>query len=433
MLVAFMIAAREYYVGYQLQSSLNAEIEKLLEKQPEPTPEEPSEKLDFDIETKLKEKTDTVSLFEKAKPEVPEERVFYVEKKQNLASILTGLKVSTKDVQASIKVLKKQFNVNEIKVGQALWIKLRPDPESSDFLLESLRIKPTLEKEIILTRTDKGFHVEKKIIPLTKKTKYIKGNVESGFYKAAIKFGVPPKIAKESISALAYIVNMQHTLKKGDPFEILYEEFYDETGNMVKTGSVLYVSLTSSSKFYQLYHYAPNGKNFSYYNAKGECVQRGLLQTPIDPRKMKVTSHFQKGRFHPLKGYHRDHKGVDFGAPTGTTVMAAADGVVVKAGYFGDYGKYIRIQHTAGYQTAYAHLSKIYDNVKVGAYVRQRDPIGSVGSTGLASGPHLHYEVIHNNIHVNPLNVKHMPAKNLKGQETIKFEHFKRSIQAQIP
>jgi murein DD-endopeptidase MepM/ murein hydrolase activator NlpD len=434
MLVAFFTAAREYYVGYQLQSSLNSEIEKLLTTPSEPQPlgEETSEKLDFDVEAKLKEKSDTASLFEKAKTPTIEEKIIYVQKGQTLASILNTLNVIAKDVQEAAKALKKHFRLNDLKVGQALWIKTIQDPATSGFLLESLKIKPSFEEEVIVTRTEKGFVAEKKVIPLTKNLRRISGQVESGFYKTALRLNVPPKIAKEAIAALAYIVNMQHGLKRGDPFEILYEEFQDQSNHTVKIGSVLYVSLTASGKHHQLYRYASNGKSFNYYNQKGECVQRGLLQTPIDPRKMRVTSHFQKGRMHPLKGYRRDHQGVDFGAPTGTAVMASADGVVVKAGYFGDYGKYIRIQHTGGYQTAYAHLSKINDTVRVGAYVRQRDIIGAVGSTGLATGPHLHYEVIHNNVHVNPLHVKHMPATNLKGKDLEKFIQFKNDLHTKM-
>jgi murein DD-endopeptidase MepM/ murein hydrolase activator NlpD len=436
MLVAFFTAAREYYVGYQLQSSLNSEIEKLLASQaePQPLPEETPEKLDFDVEAKLKEKSDALSLFEKAKTvPITDEKIFYVEKGQTLASILSSLNVTAKNIQDSARTLKKYFRLNDFKIGQALWIKTSKDPDSSGALLDSLKIKPSPEEEIIVTRSDKGFIAEKKTIPLTKNLRRIAGSVESGFYKTALRLNVPPKIAKEAIAALAYIVNMQHGLKRGDPFEILYEEFKNQEGDLIKTGSVLYVSLTAGGKLQQLYRYAFNGKNFSYYNQKGECIQRGLLQTPIDPRKMRVTSHFQKGRMHPLKGYRRDHQGVDFGAPTGTTVMAAADGVVVKAGYFGDYGKYIRIQHTAGYQTAYAHLSKISDTIRVGAYVRQRDPIGAVGSTGLATGPHLHYEVIHNNIHVNPLHVKHMPATNLKGKDLDRFNQFRNDLHRSMP
>ena len=153
---------------------------------------------------------------------------------------------------------------------------------------------------------------------------------------------------------------------------------------------------------------------------------RGFIQTPLDARRIRISSGFNlKGRMHPIKGYCRAHKGVDFAASTGTPVIAAANGVVVQAGYSGGYGNKVAIQHANGYKTVYAHLQRI--KVKKEERVKQRQLIGTVGSTGLSTGPHLHFELLSNNRHINPMSFKLMPFEKLSGKE---FGVFKRYISA---
>ena len=131
-------------------------------------------------------------------------------------------------------------------------------------------------------------------------------------------------------------------------------------------------------------------------------------------------------------GYTCQHKGVDFGAPAGTEVMSAGDGVVTKAGYSGNYGLLVRIKHSGGYETVYAHLSKLGNGIRPGAVVRQKQIIGKVGSTGRATGPHLHHEVIHNNVHINPQSIKQLPTSKLAGKELAQFNLVKKEIETQI-
>jgi murein DD-endopeptidase MepM/ murein hydrolase activator NlpD len=258
---------------------------------------------------------------------------------------------------------------------------------------------------IILEKKGDSFIASREIVRLKKVLKKFKGSIDSSFYQTAHHLGVPSKIIKESVQTLSYSVNFQHGIKYGDNFEIIFDAYENDQGRILKTGDIHYVSL-GSHRFYRF--------NQQYYNDHGESVVRTLLQTPLEASCLKVTSKFSSGRFHPIKKYTRAHKGVDFGARTGTPIKAAGHGVIVK------------IKHGSGYQTLYAHMSKFAQNLHVGSKVKQGQLIGYVGSTGLASGPHLHYEVILNNCHVDPQKVKMLPAGHLSGRQKKMFDHNKR-------
>lgn len=417
MMMAFVIAAREYYINYQLDTSVSSvdfpnsdEILSLNSVPLEPT---------------------SVAVSED-KVVVPVERyqTLKIEKGDTLTTVLGKLELSAQDIESVTKALKGRYNPRDLKTGQSFSVKYRQDQEGITLL--SLEFKPTLEHHIAVERNVHGkFKVEKKAVELKKVLRRVDGTIGSSFYNAALKMGIPAAIVKEAITALSYTINFQHGIRNGDPFELLYEEYQDAEGKCVKTGSLKYISVIARGQLHRIYYYAPPGKMGGYYNARGESVVRSLLQTPIDPSRMRITSKFGS-RVHPIKGFRRDHKGVDFGAPHGTAVMAAGDGVVVKAGYFGDYGNYVRIRHAGGYETVYAHLSKISPNVRVGTFVKQRQVIGNVGATGLATGPHLHHEVIHKNVHINPQSVKALPSVQLAAKDLQKFSQFKNEIETKI-
>ncbi|MBO6838055.1 MAG: M23 family metallopeptidase, partial [Alphaproteobacteria bacterium] len=165
-----------------------------------------------------------------------------------------------------------------------------------------------------------------------------------------------------------------------------------------------------------------------YYDAKGQSVRRALLRTPVEGAR--ISSGFGK-RKHPILGYTKMHKGLDFAAPSGTPIYAAGDGVVEAAGWNGGYGRYIRIRHNGTYSTAYAHLSRIDSRIKPGARVDQRQIIGYVGTSGRSTGPHLHYEVHVNGRQTNPLGVKLPTGKTLAGAELARFERVRAEIEQQ--
>ena len=173
----------------------------------------------------------------------------------------------------------------------------------------------------------------------------------------------------------------------------MFEGYYDAKGKLVRSGDMLYAAVGIAGKPIAMYRYEDSEGTVEYFNAKGESVKKALLRTPVDGAK--ITSGFGV-RFHPILGYTKMHKGIDFGVPTGTPIMAAGEGTVEEAGFHGSYGNYVRLRHGNGYGTAYAHMSRIAPGIHSGKHVAQGQVIGFVGATGRATGPHLHYEVLIN-------------------------------------
>jgi murein DD-endopeptidase MepM/ murein hydrolase activator NlpD len=240
--------------------------------------------------------------------------------------------------------------------------------------------------------------------------------------------GIPHRILGEAIKYLSFDIDFQREIQPGDGFEMMFERYYDEKGVAAKEGALHYISMTLSGKPYMLYRYA-SGNDVDFYTAKGESVRKALLKTPMDGAK--ITSKFGN-RHHPILGYTKMHKGVDFGAAPGTPIQAAGEGTVEIAAFNGAYGNYVKIRHSSGYSTAYAHMSRFGAGTKKGVKVRQGQIIGYVGSTGRSTGPHLHYEIIVNNNQVNPLSVKMPSGKKLAGKELTGFNVAKAETDNQL-
>lgn len=353
-------------------------------------------------------------------------KVVFVKEKETVKTILQNNGLNECELEKVLKSLKAQLGQFQLNKGQEVNI------EVIDGTLKRMSFRLLSQYEINVTLQDQKYITEKKEIALTKKLKFITGTIDGNFHKAAKKSGLPAKLVKTASVNLGYLINFQHELKKGDTYQFVYESMVDDQGKEVKSGNILYLRMETKSKEYVLYGYPKeDGKHIDYYTKQGEGVVRGLLQTPLDGRRVRITSGFTlKGRHHPILGFCRAHKGVDFGATYGTPIIAAGDGVVTQAGYDGDYGNKITITHQGGYKTVYAHLSKI--KIKKGAFVKQRQVIGNVGTTGLSSGPHLHFETIANNVHVNPMSVKQLPAVKLTGSEFKKFQNHVFSIEKKV-
>jgi murein DD-endopeptidase MepM/ murein hydrolase activator NlpD len=255
-------------------------------------------------------------------------------------------------------------------------------------------------------------------LPLIGSMQAARGVIETSLYQAAIDAGVPPSVLQDMIRAYSFDVDFQREIQQGDSFALLYEEFLDEDGNAVRYGAPTYAVLNVSGATLPIYRYTPASGFADYFNDKGESVRKALLRTPVDGAR--ITSGFGM-RDHPLLGYSRMHKGVDFGAVAGTPIMAAGDGVIDFIGRNNGYGNYIRIRHNGTYSTAYAHMQGFASGLGQGSHVRQGQVIGYVGTTGMSTGPHLHYEVLVNNEQINPLDVKLPSGEKLAGTELAAF------------
>ena len=239
----------------------------------------------------------------------------------------------------------------------------------------------------------------------------VKGEIESSLYVSALKAGIPENTLLEMISLLGFSVDFQREIRKGDNFEIIFTKKIDLLKNIIiETMPITYVSLSLSGNKLNFFNYNDKYGLPQYYNKNGKSTKRTIMKTPINGARL---SSRYGNRKHPILGYTKMHRGLDFAAPSGTPVFAAGDGIIEKAGWNGSYGRYIRIRHTGTYKTAYAHLSGINKNVRVGKRVLQGRTIGYVGSSGRSTGPHLHYEVLRNNKQINPMNIKLPAGKNI--------------------
>ena len=218
-------------------------------------------------------------------------------------------------------------------------------------------------------------------------------------------------------------------MRIGDTFTVLYQRVDDEFGRPTGTGHMVYAELVLSGTRLRLYRFAPKGGEPGYYNALGENIRKPLLRTPVDA--VRITSGFGM-RLHPILGYSRMHPGVDFAAPTGTAVYAAGDGVVVEAAQVSGYGNYVEIEHNQQYATAYGHLSAFARGLHDGSPVRQGEVIGYVGMTGMATGPHLHYEVHYHGVQIDPLSVKMPAMTRLAGSDLKDFQTRSGMIERQL-
>ena len=232
--------------------------------------------------------------------------------------------------------------------------------------------------------------------------------------------GIPPQITMEMIRIFSWDIDFQRDIQTDDKFEIIYETYLDKKNNYIKDGKILYAGLKVNNKWNKLYYFPTKSKYPEYFNIKGESAKKALLKTPVDGARL--SSRFGK-RKHPILGYTRMHRGIDFAAPYGTPVMAAGNGTIEKASRNGGYGKYVRIRHKNNYKTAYAHLKSYARNIRPGKTVKQGQIIGYIGSTGVSTGPHLHYEVLKKGRQVNPLSLKLPTGKKLNGNSFAKFKN----------
>ena len=315
------------------------------------------------------------------------------------------------------------YDPRRLKVGQTFNIYYQDDGGFSH-----LTYKPSVEKTVYVSRGTDGKITARDIEAEFKmETVSVKSRIENSIYMDAVAMGAPDKVIIQFANIYEYSVDFQRDIQPGDEFEMFFEVARDNHGNIVKAGDLMYTSFSPRGKKmdYYLFEDAKGRENF--YDKDGKTAKRKLRATPINGARL--SSSYGKRR-HPILGYRKMHSGVDFAAPTGTPIMAAGSGTVEMAGRNGGYGNYIRIRHTDGYKTAYAHLSKFARGVRKGKYVTQDQIIGYVGSTGRSTGPHLHYEVHLHGKKINPRRLSQLSGKPLSKDQMPAFEKRRKEIDA---
>ena len=346
----------------------------------------------------------------------------------SVQKLLTGFGVNKESALQIANAFAQFVPHNKLKSGQDFNVRYKRSEQGVE--IESFHSQSSIDQKIIITKADGNYISKAEKIHLTPVVHVFEGNVHSSFYSAAMKAGVPTKLVQEAVDVLSYVVNFQHGIQPGASFKILCNALRNDKGDIVKIEQLRFVLLKTGQQDHKLFAFTENGK-VRFFNEKGESVVRSLLQTPLNATKLCVTSGFGMRR-HPIHGYNAKHKGVDFGAPSGTPVLAAGDGRVLACGWSGGYGNRVHIRHSSGYETVYAHLKFINKNIKPGAAVSQRQVLGGVGMTGSATGPHLHFEVILNKHHINPMKVQALPSLKLTGGSLKKFETVKSATQKEM-
>ena len=310
------------------------------------------------------------------------------------------------------QLLSEKIDLTQLNIGTEIRITFL---KKNNFIeIKKINILDKKNNQIQILKKDDKYEIDSSSVLAFTKNILKEIVINESLYKSAINADVPPNIIMQFVNLYGFDVDFQREIRNGNIIKIYYEVFLDNKLNIRKAGNIKFASLALSKNTYELYKYTTNDNNKSeYFDAAGKSAVKALMKTPINGASLSSGYGMRK---HPILGYDRLHQGVDFAAPTGTPIMAAGTGFIEKIGMNGGAGNYIKIKHINGYKTAYGHMNKFAAGLKKGSKVTQGQTIGFVGSTGMSTGPHLHYEVIFNNKKINPMKMKLPSGRKLKGK-----------------
>ena len=344
---------------------------------------------------------------------------YEVKSGDTIQKILKKFSVQNNEIQTIINKYKKYSNPNKLSKGNKIDIVIEEILSKKGNSIAKFSVPITKSTTIEITKDENNKIISKKIITKLYKKKIIAENiVKNNLYSSAMEIDVDPNTIIEFARIFGFEIDFQRDIRKDDYFKIFYEKYFDENGEYVKNGSILYAHMSLNNREIMLYKFGDD-KNYGYFNSNGKSIEKALMKTPINGARL--SSSFGK-RKHPILGYNKMHQGTDFAAPSGTPIMASGTGTIIRAKWCGGGGNCIKIQHNSTYETIYAHMKSFARGIKVGKKIRQGQIIGYVGSTGMSTGPHLHYEVIINGKKVNSQRLKLPSGKILKGNERQLFE-----------
>ena len=354
----------------------------------------------------------------------PLHHIVRVENGDTLSTVFAKVGLSATTLHAVLNSSKEAKQLTRLKVGQALEFKL-----SEDGQLESLHSKLSDLESIALTKNDKGFSFKRELVKPEVQTTYSHGVINNSLFLSAKRAGLSHSLTMDLANVFGYDIDFAMDIREGDEFELIYEKKV-VNGKQVGTGNILSARFTNRGKTYTAVRYTNKQGNSSYYNANGESMRKAFIRTPVD--FARISSRFSTGRRHPVLNKIRAHKGVDYAAPRGTPIKAAGDGRITLAGRHGGYGNAVIIQHGQRYRTLYAHMNGFAKGIRSGTNVKQGQIIGYIGTTGLSTGPHLHYEFQVNGVHVDPLSQKLPMADPIASSEKARFMQLSKPLMAQM-
>lgn len=354
----------------------------------------------------------------------PLHRVVRVENGDTLSTVFAKVGLSATVLHAVLNSSKDAKQLTRLKVGQALEFNL-----SADGQLESLHSKLSDLESIALTKNEKGFSFKRELVKPEIQTTYTHGVINSSLFLSAKRADLSHNLTMDLANVFGYDIDFAMDIREGDEFELIYEKKV-VNGKQVGTGNILSARFINRGKTYTAVRYTNKQGISSYYNANGESMRKAFIRTPVD--FARISSRFSTGRRHPVLNKIRAHKGVDYAAPRGTPIKAAGDGRITLAGRHGGYGNAVIIQHGQRYRTLYAHMNGFAKGIRSGTNVKQGQIIGYIGTTGLSTGPHLHYEFQVNGVHVDPLSQKLPMADPIASSEKARFMQLSKPLMAQM-
>jgi len=340
--------------------------------------------------------------------------------------VMVSLGVDGAEVSRIVRATRPLYNLRRLKKDTTLkvttvdgqWSRVEYKVDDFDVLV--------IEKD---GSDAKGVTARMVELPYEVREKLVSGTIDNSLFEAGVKAGADPQVLMELSDIFAWDIDFASDIRRGDKFSILYEYIYVD-GRPLRTGKILGAEMDNNGRNYKAIFYETEDGTGGYYDAEGKSLRRTLLKSPL--RYRRISSYFSRRRYHPILKKYRPHHGVDYAAPVGTPVEAAGSGRVVFAGWKGGYGKYIKIKHNNSYSTAYGHLSRLKRGIRKGMRVSQGDIIGYVGSTGISTGPHLHYEVWRGKRLVNPLGIKSSPTGRVPEKEFQRFVSLRDRLSARL-
>jgi murein DD-endopeptidase MepM/ murein hydrolase activator NlpD len=344
-----------------------------------------------------------------------------------LMDLLTAQKIPAKQAFLAIEAMAKVYSPRKIRVGQEVRATLTR--QDGELQLQDMAIELSSLKSVHVQKSEKGFSASLQERIDSTQLARARGVIHSSFYQAADDAGLTARVIMELMNLFSYDVDFQRDIKSGQQVEVLFEQLLDHNKKVIGQGDVKYATFQLGKEKLEIYRFVHSDGTVGYYHPNGESIRTALLRTPVNGAR--ISSGYGM-RHHPVLGYSKMHKGIDFAAPTGTPVYAAGDGKIEKAGRLGGYGNYLRIKHNDTYATAYAHLHRFARGMRPGKRVKQGQVVAYVGTTGRSTGPHLHYEILKYGKQTNPTQVKFKQTKKLKGKELASFKAQQKDFLQQI-
>ncbi len=348
------------------------------------------------------------------------EKIITVKKNDTFSKIIDSFSLNKKTKNNLIYSLGKKYDLKNLKINQKIYFYQNDKNE-----LIKVKIPINFSSDLIIKLDNDKIFIDEKEYNITKELSSSKIIINSSIYKDGIDENIPISVITEAIRLLSFDVDFQRDIQKDNILELSYETLINESRNEFSYGKIKYINLIFKKNNLEYFYFKTNDGYVNYFNKEGKNAQKSLMKTPIDGARLSSSFGMRK---HPISGYNKMHKGLDFAAPKGTPIYAAGNGVIEYVGKNGGYGNYIRIRHNSSYKTAYAHLSKYKKGIYKGLRVNQGEIIGYVGSTGVSTGPHLHYEVIYMNKQINPKKMNLPSISILEGKELERFNKEMKTI-----